>query len=136
MSNSRRPPARPASNHFPPLSSSPDRQPSNWTLIRRLLGLAWRHRLGCLHVLTQQSLLVVLALAQLGLTGVGIDVIRSHLTAGSAPPHWPFGWTPPAWSPLGLVALIAAVIFGLALIHATLRYRSAAVTMSNLVLRI
>ena len=86
-------------------------------------------------MLAQQSLLVVLALAQLGLTGLGIDVIRSHLTAGSAPPHWPFGWTPPAWSPLGLVALIAGVIFGLALIHATLRYRSA-VTMSNLVLRI
>ena len=45
------------------------------------------------------------------------------------------GWTPPHWSPLGLVALISGTIFGLAVVHATLRYRGA-VTMSKLVLRI
>ena len=55
-----------ASFDFPPLSSLPPSQPSNWTLIRRLLGLAWRHRLGCLHVLAEQAVLVVLALMQLG----------------------------------------------------------------------
>jgi len=115
--------------------SPPQKEFSNWTLIRRLLGLAWRHRLGCVHVVSEQAVLVVLALAQLGLTGLGIDVIRNHVLRGSSPVHWPFGWTPTNWSPLGQVALIAGTILGLALIHAALRFR-AAITVSNLVLRI
>ncbi len=115
--------------------SPPQREFSNWTLIRRLLGLAWRHRLGCVHVVGEQALLVVLALAQLGLTGLGIDVIRNHVLPGASPVHWPFGWTPTGWSPLGQVALIAGTILGLALIHAALRFR-ATITVSNLVLRI
>jgi ATP-binding cassette subfamily B protein len=115
--------------------SQPQREFSNWTLIGRLLGLAWQYRLGCIHVVSEQALLVVLALAQLGLTGLGIDVIRLHVLPGSSPVRWPFGWTPSGWSPLGQVALIAGTIFGLALVHAALRFR-AAVTVSNLVLRI
>ena len=84
----------------------------------------------------EQVLLVVLALAQLGLTGLGIDVIRNHVDCPAAPPvHWPFGWTPTGWSPLGQVGLIAGTILGLALVHAALRFR-AAITVSNLVLRI
>jgi ATP-binding cassette subfamily B protein len=97
--------------------------------------LAWRHRLGCIHVLVEQSALVVLALEQLGFTGLGIDVIRHQIDPASAAPRWPLGWTPPTWPTLELVGLISAAIFGLALIHGTLRYRSA-VTMSKLVLRI
>ncbi len=115
--------------------SQPQKEFSNLVLIRRLLGLTWRHRLGCIHVVSEQVVLVVLALAQLGLTGLGIDVLRHHLTPGSAAVHWPFRWSPTGWSPLGQIALIAGTIFGLALVHAALRYR-AAITVSKLVLRV
>ncbi len=110
--------------------------PSNVYLLRRLFGLAWRHRLGCVHVLSQQCLLVALMLAQLGLTGLGIDLIRAHVEPVGAAFRWPLGFRAPNdWPPLGQLCLIAAVIVAAALTHAMLRYR-AAVTTSNLVLRI
>src|SRR5262249_15542395 len=110
---------------------------SNWLLVRRLLGLGWRYRLGCLVVLVQQSVLTVLALAQLGLAGFGIDYIRNCIspTPGGGP-NWPFGWHPPAsWTPLAVVGLISATILGLAVVHASLRFWGA-ITLSNLVQRI
>jgi ABC-type multidrug transport system fused ATPase/permease subunit len=88
------------------------------------------------HVLAQQVALVALALGQLGLTGLGIDFIRSRVDPASGPPRWPFGLVPPAnWTPLAIVGLIAGIVLGSALIHALVRYR-AAVATSNLVLRI
>jgi ATP-binding cassette subfamily B protein len=110
--------------------------PSHWSLIRRLLGLGWRHRAGCLAVFAQQSALTVLALAQLGLTGLGIDFIRSRVAPDSGAAHWPFGWQPPAdWPPLAVVGLVSATILVIAAIHALLRYWGA-VTLSNLVQQI
>jgi ATP-binding cassette subfamily B protein len=116
---------------------SPAEKPhSNWYLIRRLLALAWRHRLGCVHVLAEQVLLVALALSQLGLTGLGLDFIRSRVDPSSGPPRWPFGWSPPVdWAPLATIGLIAGVVLTAAVVHALLRFR-AAVTTSNFVLRI
>lgn len=67
--------------------------------------------------------LVVLALAGLSLTGLGIDVMRHRLAPDSVTPRWPFGFEPPArWGPLAETALIAGTILAVALIHATLRY--------------
>ncbi|HTQ38641.1 MAG TPA: ABC transporter ATP-binding protein [Pirellulales bacterium] len=119
------------------LSRLSQSSPSNWLLIRRLLGLGWRHRAGCLVVLAQQVLLVVLSLSQLGLTGLGIDFIRSRVDPSAAvTPRWPLGLQPPqTWPPLAVVGAIAAAIAVLALVHAALRYCSA-VTLSNLVQRI
>jgi ATP-binding cassette subfamily B protein len=74
-------------------------------------------------VLAQQMALVVLALAGLSLTGLGIDVMRHRLAPESVTPRWPFGFIPPAdWGPLAETALIAGVILAVALVHATLRY--------------
>jgi ABC-type multidrug transport system fused ATPase/permease subunit len=87
-------------------------------------------------VLVEQALLVALMLSQLGLTGLGIDYIRSRLDRSSGPPQWPFGLAPPGdWSPMATIGLIAAVVLSAALVQAHLRYR-AAISMSNLVLRI
>jgi ATP-binding cassette, subfamily B, bacterial len=124
-------------SNFPALNESPTDSPSNWTLIRRLFGLGWRHRAGCLAVLSQQMGLVLLTIFQLGLTGLGIDYIRHQVTAdATAAPHWPWGIQPPGdWAPLGVVGSIAGVILLLAAIHAGLRYWGA-VTLSNLVQQI
>ena len=111
--------------------------PSNWSLINRLLGLGWRHRAGCCVVLAQQMALVLLSLAQLGLTGLAIDFIRSCIapSTGTAA-AWPLGWKPPtAWPPLAVVGLVSATILGLALVHAATRFWGA-VTLSNLVQQI
>jgi ATP-binding cassette subfamily B protein len=100
--------------------------PSNAVLIRRLLGLGWRYRAGCLKVVGQQVLLVALNLGGLGLTGLGIDVIRHRLDPASTPPHWPFGLAPPeSWGAMTVVAAIACVILGVAAVHAGVRYVAA-----------
>lgn len=108
-------------------------QYSNRQLIRRLLGLAWRYRGGCLAVLTQQALLVALSLAVLGLTGLAIDALRHWVDSASAAPRWPFGLAPPAGaSPMQITACLAAAILMLAAVHAGLRY-VAAMTAGRLV---
>lgn len=73
-------------------------------------------------MLVQQILLVVLTLFELGLTGLGIDVIRAAVDDATAP-AWPLGWAPPdSWSPLAQVGLLACVIVLLAIAHAFLRF--------------
>lgn len=91
-----------------------------------MLGLAWKYRLRCLRVLAQQLLLVVLGLAILQLTGLGIDLVR-HAVDPSAPmPRWPWGLEPPAdWTPRSRIVLIAGSVLGLALLTAAARYRAA-----------
>ena len=53
---------------------------SNWTLIRRLFGLAWRYRLHCLRVLGLQLLLLTMGIGGLSFTGLGIDYIRHKMS--------------------------------------------------------
>lgn len=89
-----------------------------------------------MRVIAEQMVLVALALAQLGLAGLGIDFIRSRVDPSSGPAHFPFGWSPPAdWHPLAMIAFVSGGILLLAMVHAAMRYR-AAISNSNLVQRI
>lgn len=70
--------------------------------------------------------LVTLTLSGLGLTGLGIDYIRSVIEPGSASPHWPFQLAPPAdWSPMRVVVTIAAAVMLSGLLTAVIRYFAA-----------
>jgi len=114
---------------------------SNWTLIRRLWGLAWRYRARCLQVLGLQLVLLTLGLAGLSLTGVGIDYIRyvlgkEHPTLATPEipfPHFSFGVRlPETWSPPQVILLIACLILGFALVRAFLNY-AYTITINRLV---
>ena len=59
---------------------------SNWALMVRLFGLAWRYRLHCLRVLGIQLVLLTLGLMGLNFTGVGIDYIRRRIAERSPLP--------------------------------------------------
>lgn len=108
----------------------------NGALIRRLLGLGWNYRLGCVVVLVQQILLVVLSLGGLGLTGLGIDYLRHVLDPSVAAPVWPLGLTPDSgMDPRRVLWRIAGTILAIALVHSILRYFSV-VSASKLVERI
>ncbi len=83
--------------------------PSNWSLIRRLVGLAWLHRWHCLRVLTFQILLVIMTLCGLSMTGLGVDYIRHVMDKGSRPPQWWFDMAPPAgWPPMVVISVYIA----------------------------
>ena len=132
---------------FPP----PVAAPSNGVLIRRLLGLTWRYRLGCIKVLSIQLVLLTMGLAGLSLTGLGIDYIRQQVApvaplttpaAGpkapdphaavsaatpSTPAHTPgrvidVSMLPKAWKPVEVIALLAGIILFLAICRALLNY--------------
>lgn len=47
--------------------------PSDWELVKRLLGLAWRYRGRSVQVLALQFILLGLGIAGLAATGMGID---------------------------------------------------------------
>ncbi|HEX3654785.1 MAG TPA: ABC transporter ATP-binding protein [Pirellulales bacterium] len=109
---------------------------SNAALVRRMLALGWRYRAGCIRVLAQQTVLVLLSLGGLGLIGLGIDYLRHQVEAGSSAPNWPLGLTPPRdWSPLATTTLVAACIVAVALVQNWLRYR-AAVSVADLTQKI
>ncbi|HTS19858.1 MAG TPA: ABC transporter ATP-binding protein [Verrucomicrobiae bacterium] len=96
---------------------------TDWTIIRRLLGLSWHYRSGCIKVFVYQFLLLAMGLTGLGLTGLGIDFIRYQLQPTAKPPHWPFGFIPPpAWTPMNVLMAIAAIMLLLALFRALLSY--------------
>lgn len=98
-------------------------QDSNAAIIRRLVALSWRYRVGCVRVLVYQILVLAIGMTSLGLTGLGIDVVRHAVQQTTAAPRWPFGLEPPAgWSPLQLVTGIASVIFFMSIIRAACTY--------------
>lgn len=95
----------------------------NWTIIVRLLRLAWQYRLGCLKVLGFQVLVLGFALFGLGMTGLGVDVIRAGIDPQVDAPRWPFGWQPPAdWSVMTVVLLVALLVLLSALVRAAANY--------------
>jgi ABC-type multidrug transport system fused ATPase/permease subunit len=109
---------------------------SSAALVRRMLGLGWRYRGGCIRVLAQQTVLVLMGLAALQWTGLGIDYLKHRTTGAGTPPHWPLGFAPPAdWSPLSVTLLIAGGVLLVALAQTWLRYHSA-VTVAELTQRI
>ena len=113
-----------------------DSKISNWGLLRRLFGLGWRYRWGCLKVLLQQIVLVTVGLAMLGLTGLGIDIIRHQMDPTGASPRWPLGLSlPTSWSPMTTMAVLSGTVLGLALLHASWRHW-AVVSASRLAQRI
>ena len=105
--------------------------PSNWGLMRRLFGLAWRYRARCLQVLGLQLVLLTLGLCGLSLTGLGIDYLRHVLSARAdaaggpavAFPEEKLGLSlPREWAPMEVIVLVAACILGLAVTRAVLNY--------------
>jgi ATP-binding cassette subfamily B protein len=100
----------------------PDQRPAPaGSLVRRLLGLAWGYRGGCLRVLTVQLCILSFGIAGLGFTGVGIDFLQSVLVPGSKTPRWPLGLHPPdGTAPFRVMAWIAAGVFLIALVRAAL----------------
>ncbi len=104
---------------------------SNGVLIRRLLGLTWRYRLGCIKVLSIQLVLLTMGLLGFSLTGLGIKYIREHMAkpevAAAAAPltgvaRWIDAALPHNWPPLQVIALLAGIILLLALCRALLNY--------------
>lgn len=92
-------------------------------MLRRLIGLVWRHRWRCLVILAIQAILLSLGLTGLALAGMGVDVIRYEIEGHVAPPRWPMGiHIPTDWHGMPLLAALAGVIAALALIRAFLNY--------------
>jgi len=103
--------------------TSPAAAPAgNWRVVRRLLGLAWRYRLGCLQVLGLQLVLLTLGLLGLSFTGLGIDYIRQRVAGGPAPTGWLAARLPDPAQPLAPLAVLGGLILALALARAVLNY--------------
>jgi ATP-binding cassette subfamily B protein len=108
---------------FAPESPPADTGPSNWALVRRMLGLGWEYRWGCIRLLILQGLILATGISALALLGLGIDLIRWHVGNAKAPPPYPFGLGPPtSWTPLAQVALLAGLILALELVRGILNY--------------
>lgn len=97
---------------------------SNWVLVRRLFGLAWRYRLRCIQVLVLQLVLLTLGLTGLSLTGLGIDYIRHVVEPAEVPvPEMRFLPSLPAdGEPILVLLAIAGGILGFAVLRALLNY--------------
>src|SRR5689334_12437272 len=107
----------------------PARDQSAWSLVGRLMGLAWLFRAEFLLSLALSVAVLAFGLAGLQLLGVVIDVIRHALDPSSRPPAYPFGWTPPAdWSALRTVTVLSLGIIVQAISSAGLAYAYSTVT--------
>jgi ATP-binding cassette subfamily B protein len=109
---------------FEPTIIKSGREYSTGELVRRLTALAWRYRGDFLLSLALSIVLLILGLIGLQLLGVVIDVIRRALDPTLQPPHYPFGWTPPArWTALQIVTALSLAIVGQAVLRAVLTYK-------------
>jgi ATP-binding cassette subfamily B protein len=105
---------------MPSLSDNPS-DSTDWMLIRRLLGLSWHYRWGCIRVLGLQVMMVTLGIAALALPGLGVDEIRHAMDPAYPEAHLPFGWNPPPhWTPFARIAMAAALLVGIALVRAVI----------------
>jgi len=85
-------------------------------LVLRLLRMSWKYRTGCIVVLALTMLQLGLALAALGLTGLGIDIIHAATDSTKEPPDWLFGFRiPSAWSPMQGLFAVGSMILAFAL---------------------
>lgn len=110
----------------------PTSTPSNWALVARLVGLAWKYRLHCLRVLGIQIVLLTLGIGGLSFTGVGIDYIRHKLEGTPLAENGLHLPLPPGWAPWQVLALLAGLILLFALCRAVLNY-TYAVSVNRLV---
>ena len=98
---------------------------SNWQLIQRMMALAWQYRRGSVGVLMLHFVLLAMSLGALGLTGLGLAVVRHSISPESSEPLWPFGLKPPNdWSSTQTIAFIAGLILLTAIAYGLLRYAS------------
>ena len=105
-----------------PEPASPPAGPSNGELIRRLFGLTWKYRAGCMKVLTIQIVLLTMGILGLSFTGLGIDYIRhkiSNVPLSANPLHLSL---PDDWPWQHVLGLLAGLILALALARAILNY--------------
>ncbi|MGC4005420.1 MAG: ABC transporter ATP-binding protein [Pirellulales bacterium] len=69
--------------------------------------------------------MVLLTMLQLGLAGLGIDVIGWEYQHRATPDPWPWGIRPPAdWGPVASITAIAAGILLVSALHVLMKYRS------------
>ena len=97
-------------------------KPSNWVLIARLFGFAWRYRLRCLGVLGIQLVLLTMGIFGLSFTGVGIDYIRHQVMHTPISPNRLHLALPADWPRMRVLELLAGLIMGLALCRGVLNY--------------
>ena len=121
-----------------PDPTPPNRRFTPRKLLRRLLRLALEYKRPCAVVIVMQTVLVVLSLSTLGLTGLGIDYLSSVVLADAAPPQWPWGWSPPeGMQPLTVIVILSGLILVVACVTAWLKYvaavASAALSQSILI---
>ena len=102
-------------------------QSRNSDRLRRLFGLAFEYRRECAGVMALQTVLVLLTLGTLGLTGLGIDYLSWCVNPSGQSPGWPLGIEPPRqWSPGFVIALLALAVVCSALLTALMKYLNAA----------
>jgi len=95
---------------------------SNWALVTRLFGLAWRYRLRSIGVLVIQLVLLTLGIFGLTFTGVGIDYIRHKVSHTPLAPNRLHLAIPDGWPAMRVLAVIAGIILALAICRAVLNY--------------
>lgn len=92
-------------------------------LVRRLLSLAWRHRIVAIPAVIATIALQILTLAGLAGQGLAIDAVRSAFDPSAPPPHWPFGLAPPEdWSLAGRLGTVAAIVLLAAILAGAARF--------------
>ncbi len=96
---------------------------SNGVLVRRLLALVWRYRLGALKVFVLQILVLSLGLGIVTLTGLGVDELRRAATGTSQLPSWWEAVRSQSLSPFPLVCSIAGGVLVLVLLRGMLDSR-------------
>jgi ATP-binding cassette subfamily B protein len=92
-------------------------------LLRRLAGLAWRHRWVALPSAVLTIFLQGVTLAMFGGQGLAIDLVRRQVDPAAPLPHWPTWMTPPgSWSFMHTLTALALGVLGLSLLNAWARY--------------
>jgi ATP-binding cassette subfamily B protein len=105
---------------------------SDWQVIRRLFGLAWRYRLHCLGVPGIQLVLLTMGLFGLSFTGLGIDYLQHKVQGKPLSPNRLNFLLVDDWPLLKVLGLLAGLILSLAIIRAFLNY-TYAVSINKLV---
>src|SRR5204862_515690 len=112
-------------------SSTASADLSNGALTRRMLGLAWRYRRGCLAIIGLQAVLLVLSVAALTVLGSAVDVIRHAVDPASPAARFLFDWQAPAdWQPLETAIAAACVVLAIGLVRGVFSF-ALAVTVAK-----